>query len=78
MTQENDDINRGLYNMVRGRQLQNHALLFGSKEQQQQLPPTSMGQPVPVGSGPEPREGENSAMNRQFLRMLGYSTPGDR
>jgi len=75
MTQENDDINRGLYNMVRGRQLQNHALLFGPKEQQQ---PQTMGQPVLPGAGPEPREGENSAMNRQFLWMLGYSTPGDR
>lgn len=78
MTQDNDDINRGLYNMVRGRQLQNHALLFGSKEQQQQQPITSTGQPVPVGSGPGPREGENAAMNRHILRAMGYPAPGDR
>ena len=76
MTQDNDDINRGLYNMVRGRQLQNHALLFGSKEQQQ--PPQTMGQPVPPGAGPEPREGDNVAMNRHILRSLGYPAPGDR
>ncbi len=72
----NDAINRSFRDEIRGRQLRNHALLFGSKEQQQ--PPQAMGQPVPVGSGPEPREGENAAMNRHILRAMGYPAPGDR
>lgn len=76
MTEANDAINRSFRDEIRGRQLQNHALLFGSKEQQQ--PPTSMGQPVPPGAGPEPREGENVAMNRHILRAAGYPVPGER
>ena len=78
MTQDNDDINRGLYNMVRGRQLQNHALLFGSNEQQQPPQMKSMGQPVPPGAGPDARESENAGMNRAILRSMGYPTPGER
>ena len=78
MTQANDAINRSFRDEIHAKNMRNAALLFGSKEQQQQLPPTSMGQPVPVGSGPEPREGENAAMNRHILRAMGYPAPGDR
>ena len=73
----NDAINASFRGEIRGRQLRNHALLFGSKEQQQ-TPQTSTGQPVPPGAGPEPREGENAAMNRHILRAMGYPAPGDR
>jgi len=78
MTQDNDAINRGFRDEIRGRRLQNHALLFGSNEQQQPPQMKSMGQPVPPGAGPEPREGENVAMNRHILRAAGYPAPGDR
>ena len=75
---ENEEINAMLFAEVRSRQMRNASLLFGSKEQQQPPQLRGVGQPVPSGAGPVPREAVHAAANRQFLRLAGYPTPGER